>query len=186
MYIVSNHTSTLFIGALPSQVRDFLVSEKLKLEVGYNNNLASNRIYYRSVENYVATHMLHYKVYEIGTKFATQGAFTYNGSDRDYAPRADLNAIDHTDQFLSVEQGTFEGDLKVFATVTKTGLKSTGMEVIIDPRLSGSNIRPVEEYEALIGTFARVKASTHINDNYGWATLFLSPESLSNFRVETQ
>ena len=43
----------------------------------------------------------------------------------------------------------------------------------------------MEEYEAMIGTFAKIRASTNI-EGYGYANLTFAPESLTNFRIETQ
>lgn len=95
--------------------------------------------------------------------------------------------IDVTGDYFTVEQTTYDGPQKVFATVTKRGLKSTGMTVIVDPNLIGRNARTPEQYEELCGTFAKVKVTTQINSN-GWygATLFMSADSLGDYRVETQ
>ena len=95
--------------------------------------------------------------------------------------------VNVTEDYFTVEQTTYDGPQKVFATVTKRGLKSTGMTVIVDPNQVGRNARAPEQYEELCGTFAKVKVTTNINAN-GWygATLFLSADSLSDYRVETQ
>lgn len=96
-------------------------------------------------------------------------------------------ATNVTLDYFKIEQSTYDGPQKVFATVTKRGLKSTGMTVIVDPNLVGRNARTPEQYEELFGTFAKVKVTTKINAN-GWygATLFLSADSLGDYRVETQ
>lgn len=92
---------------------------------------------------------------------------------------------DVTNSFYRLEQSTYAGNLKLFATVVKRGIKSTGLEVIVDPQVSGSSLRPISEYEDLVGSFSRVKATTQIHNSWS-PVLFFAPESLGNYRVEHQ
>ena len=78
----------------------------------------------------------------------------------------------------------------VFTTIAK-GDKNITRRIRLQ-RINGATIKPsivtviipIEEYTDLVGSFARIKATTNIN-GYGYATLFFAPESLTNFRIET-
>ena len=152
--------------------------EKLNEYTRSHNNWLPQQ--YGSSDNYSASGMNSYKVIEVEISGGVDLS-QYNH----YASQPIDGVSVVTNEFFTVTRETYEGNLKVFAEVSNPRAKSHGMTVILAPQRFGSNARPVEEYEALIGTFSRVKATTHI-DGYGYATLFFAPESLTNIRIETQ
>jgi len=155
------------------------------------NSHQSNVRYYTCFENYFARSMQNVKILHVDnpSDVANLDWVPFFGRDNRYNQRGWIDApesvLDWTSRFFRTEPYRYEATTKVFATVTKRGIKSSGMEVILDPELLSESIRPVEYYENLVGTFARIKATTNIHD-YGWATLFLSPDSIGNIRLETQ
>lgn len=189
MYILARHNSSI-LGLSGSRrgMSNILREEKSRHESAYNSNIPYYQNYYGSVDNYIGQMMNSHKVYRIigDTLNIAAGVFIYDNTTRSHVIKPEFHATDLTDVFLRVEDTTREGNLKVFATVVKTGLKSTGMEVILDPQLVGSRVHPVSYYENLVGTFSRIKATTLVNEDYGYATLFFSPEALGNIRIETQ
>lgn len=150
----------------------------------FGNQPEWNRRYYADATNFAAQQMIGYKVYRIedGRIQRLPSNWMY---ELQYQRRQIPGITDVTDSIFRIENAQYEGALKLFATVVKQGIKSTGLEVIVDPQHSGAAIRPIEEYEALVGTFARIKATTDVT-GYGWQVLFFAPESLGNYRIETQ
>lgn len=188
----------MFIITRNSQIHSILPTRDLVLarlgmienEVAAEFHAAAgwNQTYYRCAANYAANHMRHVRVLHISDSsesLMNMSWIPYIGNTyRGAVPTPD-DVLEVTGQFFSVVEARYEADAKVFATVVKSGLKSTGMEVILDPSYNSNDLRPVSYYEDLVGTFARVKATTNIH-GYGYATLFFSPEALGNIRVETQ
>lgn len=188
----------MFIITRNNQVHSILNSRNLVIaRLGeLENELAAefhaatgwNQTYYRCASNYAAHSMRSVKVLHVSDSsdsllnmsWVPYFGYTYRG-----AIAIPDDVLEVTGQFFSVEAARYEADAKVFATVVKKGLKSSGMEVILDPSYNSADLRPVSYYEELVGTFARVKATTNIH-GYGYATLFFSPEALGNIRVETQ
>lgn len=132
------------------------------------------------VQSYLVGEFSGIKIYEIPSD-SWVDVQRLNNLPSDYSQMSDV-----TGDYFLIEETMFEGNIKLFATVTKQGLKSSNMEVIVDPALSGDTLRPISYYQDLAGTFAFVKASVHINSEYGYAHLRLSPDSLGNYRVESQ
>lgn len=188
MFIISrNNQITSFI-AFESEVRNKLAGIENELTAEFRTGAEWTRNYYRSPLNYAASMMRGLRVIRVpddseslkDLKWVQYIGNNYRGA---IPTPDDVEII--TDDFFTVEHARYEADAKVFATVVKSGLKSSGMEVILDPALNSNDLKPVSYYENLIGTFARIKATKHIHD-YGYATLFFSPEALGNIRVETQ
>lgn len=175
------------VADLVAHIKGFHDSEKEKFE-SPNGVPAYTVNSYNNSTNYAAQMIRNYKIMEVdGDKLLPISNSPYLQLMNWQGQILVDGVTDVTSNFFTVEQTTYDGPQKVFATVTKRGLKSTGMTVIVDPNLVGRNVRTPEQYEELCGTFAKVKVTTQINSN-GWygATLFLSADSLSDYRVETQ
>lgn len=175
------------VAELVAYIKNFHDSEKVKFETpnaipAYTVNSYSNST------NYAAQMIRNLKIVEVeGDKLLPTSNTPYIQLTNWQGQVLVDGVTDVTSQYFTVEQTTYDGPQKVFATVAKKGLKSSGMDVIVDPNQVGRGVRTPEQYEALCGTFAKVKVSLNINAN-GWygATLFLSADSLTNYRVETQ
>lgn len=163
------------------QVETYLRNKYGEFYESYPSQSSWSRQHYVCATNFAAQSMRGTKVFE----FDTSGGllvpqyhhYRSNGFPDDF--------VDVTDDFFTVTEERYEGVAKMFAEVKSTRAKSFGMTVVIDPQLYGDNVRSVEDYEALMGTFAKIKASTNI-EGYGYANLTFAPESLTNFRIETQ
>lgn len=191
MYLILNHNQIKAVLQNADQVVAALTNIKNSFRDQFLTSTAYAQRHYICAENYAANHMKWIKVVYVQNDNALYNVDwlpfygrdnTYNQSGWIETPRG---IIDATGSFLLVEQAQYEATSKVFATVTKRGIKSFGMDVILDPSMHSDELRSVEYYQELVGTFARVKASANIHD-YGPATLFFAPESLGNIRVETQ
>ncbi|AFC22065.1 hypothetical protein GAP52_071 [Cronobacter phage vB_CsaP_GAP52] len=188
MFIITRTNQIISVLTHESDVRNQLAELQNEFSAEYHAGAEWTRNYYRSALNYSASLMRGLRVIRVpddseslkNLKWVQYIGNNYRGA----VPTPDDVEI-ITDDFFTVESAQYEADAKVFATVVKSGLKSSGMEVILDPALNSDSLKPVSYYEDLIGTFARIKATTNIH-GYGYATLFFSPEALGNIRVETQ
>lgn len=163
------------------QVEAYLRNKYGDLCRKYHSQSDWTQQHYVCETNFASQSMRGTKVFEFDT---TGGLLIpqYNSHRLDDFP---VDFVDLTDSFFNVTEQRYEGVSKMFAEVKSPRAKSFGMTVVVDPQFYGSDVRPVEEYEAMIGTFAKIRASTTI-ENYGYANLTFAPESLTNFRIETQ
>lgn len=178
LFAIYNFSSVVALCENRDQVFTFLRAKYSEARAGFSSQNRWNTQHYVCSDNY-ATQMMHgYKVFEIDTTGGTLVHQLYNQTLPD-------NFVEMTDSFFTVTEERYEGVSKMFAEVKSPRAKSFGMTVVVDPQLYDSTVRTPEEYEALIGTFAKIRASTNI-EGYGYANLTFAPESLTNFRVETQ
>lgn len=175
------------VDELVAHIKNLHDSEKVKFETP--NAVPSYTVNsYGNATNYAAQMIRNLKIIEVDGDRLLPSNNTPYIQLMDWQGNILVDGItDITSRYVTVEQTTYDGPQKVFATVIKKGLKSSGMNVIVDPNLVGRGVRTPEQYEELCGTFAKVKVTVNINAN-GWygATLFMSADSLGDYRVETQ
>lgn len=178
LFAIYYHSAVVALCETRDQVFTYIRSKYSEGVSGFTSQGSWYQQHYVCADNYAAQQLRGIRVFEL----ETEGGLlipSYNT----YGQSFDLPNV--TDDFFTVTEERYEGVSKMFAEVKSTRAKSFGMTVIIDPQLYGNRVRTVEEYEAMMGTFARIKASTDI-EGYGYANLTFAPESLTNFRVETQ
>lgn len=191
MFLLLNGSNIIGISSIVTPLVEHVFGEHTKAYEKFNepNGLPNYMINsYNNAENYASNTVRNMKIIEVRSEVVlpTSNPLMLQFVDW-HGNNTREDSTDVTGHYFRVEQAQYDGPQKVYATVTKRGLKSTGMTVIVDPNLVGRNARTPEQYEELMGTFAKVKVTTNINAN-GWygATLFMSADSLGDYRVETQ
>lgn len=178
LFAIYNFSSIVALCENRNQVFTFLRAKYSEFRSSFSTQNSWYKQHYVCCDNYATQQMNGYKVFEIDTTGGTLVHQLYN------QPLPD-NFVEMTNGFFTVTEERYEGVSKMFAEVKSPRAKSFGMTVVVDPQFYDNTVRTPEEYEALVGTFAKIRASTNI-EGYGYANLIFAPESLTNFRVETQ
>lgn len=183
LFLVMNGATLALISEDSSGISSFLDNTHQSFLNNFSSSSDWTRVRYATPQNFAAAYLQHYKVFYL----SIEGSITLpqNWLWERTNSFHDLGIREVTQEFFTIEEASYEGSLKLFATVVKRGIKSSGMRVIVDPQFSGHQIRPIQEYQSLMGTFTRIKASVNI-EGRGWETLFYAPESLGDFETQTQ
>ena len=179
IFMINRYNQPLTLCETENQVVEFLQNEYQTAVDSWEGQSQWSKRSNVCAENLAASALRAIKVFEVDTEARPSLSLisVYNNRFPD-------GVTDATEQFFSSESVQYEGLSRMLADVSNPRAKSHGMTVAVDPNLVGGNVRPIEEYTDLVGSFARIKATTNIN-GYGYATLFFAPESLTNFRIET-
>lgn len=181
LFAIYNNSIITALCETREQVFTYLRSKYAEGEASFSSQSSWQQNYYVCAANLAAQTARWLKVFEI----ETEGGLLVPQYYQSRTNTMPDDFVDVTDSFFTVTEERYEGVSKMFAEVKSPRAKSFGMTVVVDPQFYGSRVRPVEEYEAMIGTFAKIRASTNI-EGYGYANLTFAPESLTNFRIETQ
>lgn len=170
MFIISNGSNIVSIHSDKSTIVGMLRTLKEQLTHGYNTNQWT-RSSYSTVEAYLGAYMRSYKVYQIPDFFDnSRGLYQIAQND---------GTVDITHEFFLVESVELIAGHKISADVIRKGLASSGKTVTVNPWGTFNPRTTVEEYANMAGTLARIPVTVN-----GYGTLFLSPNSLGNYRVE--